>query len=57
MWPLPPCRSLAGQLESEKKHLEREEFLLKGVSNLGGGLKREKRSHCGFGAEEVLPIE
>ena len=57
MWPLPPCRSLAGRLESEKKHLEREEFLSKGVSNLGSGLKREKRSHCGFGAEEVLSIE
>lgn len=57
MWPLPPCRSLAGQLESGKKHLEREEFLLKQASNLDSGLKREKRSHCGFGAQEVLSIE
>lgn len=57
MWPLPPCRSLAGQLESAEKHLEREEFLLKQASNLDSGLKREMTSHCGFGAQEVLSIE
>ena len=57
MWAPFPCHSLTGRLGSEKKHLEREEFMLMQVSNQASGLKREKRRHCVFGGQEVLSTE
>lgn len=48
-----PCRSLRGWWESENKHLERKEFMLKQVRDKASGLKRGTRSHCGYGYDRM----